>query len=73
MIQPSDQKSQFNGPKDSGIRRVEKYAPGIGLIRTYDRSWLKTDMTAAVTVFAILVPSALAYGELAGFEPVFGL
>jgi MFS superfamily sulfate permease-like transporter len=30
-------------------------------------------MTAAVTVFAILVPSALAYGELAGFEPVFGL
>jgi len=30
-------------------------------------------MAAAVTVFAILVPSALAYGELAGFEAVVGL
>ena len=30
-------------------------------------------MAADVTVFAILVPSALAYGELAGFEPVVGL
>jgi SulP family sulfate permease len=47
--------------------------PGIGIIRTYNRDWLKTDLAAAVTVFAILVPSALAYGELAGFEPVIGL
>ena len=47
--------------------------PGIGLIRTYNRGLLKTDLVVAVTVFAILVPSALAYGELAGFEPVVGL
>jgi SulP family sulfate permease len=47
--------------------------PGIGIIRTYNRDWLRTDFAAAVTVFAILVPSALAYGELAGFEPVIGL
>ena len=47
--------------------------PGIGLIRGYDRSRLKPEMAAAVTVFAILVPSALAYGELAGFEAVVGL
>jgi MFS superfamily sulfate permease-like transporter len=47
------------------MRRIEKYVPGIGLIRGYNRGWLKTDTAAAVTVFAILVPSALAYGELA--------
>jgi sulfate permease, SulP family len=47
--------------------------PGIGLVRGYDRSRLKPEMAAAVTVFAILVPSALAYGELAGFEAVVGL
>ncbi len=47
--------------------------PGIGRIRTYNRDWLKIDLVAAATVFAILVPSALAYGELAGFEPVVGL
>lgn len=55
------------------MRKIEKYVPGIGLIRGYNRDWLKTDTAAAVTVFAILVPSALAYGELAGFEPVVGL
>lgn len=47
--------------------------PGIGLFRNYNRDWLKTDMVAGVTVFAVLVPSALAYGELAGFDPVVGL
>ena len=55
------------------MRRIEKYVPGIGLIRTYNRDWLKTDLVAGLTVFAILVPSCLAYGELAGFEPVIGL
>ena len=55
------------------MRKIEKFVPGIGLIRGYNRGWLKTDTAAAVTVFAILVPSALAYGELAGFEPVIGL
>jgi len=47
--------------------------PGIKLVRTYNRNWLKADLVAGVTVFAILVPSCLAYGELAGFEPVIGL
>ena len=55
------------------MRRIEKYVPGIGLIRNYNRDWLKTDLVAGLTVFAILVPSCLAYGELAGFEPVIGL
>lgn len=47
--------------------------PGIGLLYNYNRAWLKPDAAAAITVFAILIPSALAYGELAGFEPVVGL
>ena len=47
--------------------------PGIGLFRNYNRDWLKTDLAAAITVFAVLIPSALACGELAGFEPVVGL
>lgn len=55
------------------MRRIGKYVPGIGLIRNYNQAWLKTDLVAGLTVFAILVPSCLAYGELAGFEPVIGL
>jgi len=47
--------------------------PGIGLVRTYNRNWLKADLVAGVTVFCHSCPSCLAYGELAGFEPVIGL
>ena len=47
--------------------------PGIALVRNYNQYWLKADLVAGITVFAILVPSCLAYGELAGFEPVIGL
>ncbi len=55
------------------MRKIEKYVPGMALIRSYNRDWLKPDLISGITVFAILVPSALAYGELAGFDPVVGL
>jgi hypothetical protein len=47
--------------------------PGVRLVRTYDRSWLRTDALAALTVWALLVPQALAYAQLGGFDPVVGL
>jgi sulfate permease, SulP family len=47
--------------------------PGLALLRSYDRSWLKTDLVAGATVFAVLVPSGLAYGDLAGLAPAAGL
>jgi MFS superfamily sulfate permease-like transporter len=34
--------------------------PGIHAIRTYDRSWLPIDALAGLTVWALLVPQALA-------------
>ncbi len=47
--------------------------PGIRLARTYQRSWLRLDALAAVTVWALLVPQALAYAQLAKVDPVVGL
>jgi SulP family sulfate permease len=47
--------------------------PGIRAIRTYDRSWLPVDALAGLTVWALLVPQALAYAQLGGFDPVIGL
>jgi SulP family sulfate permease len=47
--------------------------PGVLLIRTYQRSWLRADALAAVTVWALLVPQALAYAQLAKVDPVVGL
>jgi SulP family sulfate permease len=47
--------------------------PGIRAIRTYDRSWLPIDALAGLTVWALLVPQALAYAQLGGFDAVVGL
>jgi MFS superfamily sulfate permease-like transporter len=39
----------------------------------YDRSWIRGDMIAGLTVWAVLVPEALAYATIAGVSPVVGL
>jgi SulP family sulfate permease len=47
--------------------------PGLRALRTYQRSWLPVDALAGLTVWALLVPQALAYAQLGGFDPVVGL
>ena len=42
-------------------------------LRGYQRSWLARDVVAGVTVWAVLVPEALAYATIAGVSPVVGL
>jgi SulP family sulfate permease len=32
----------------------------------YDRSWIRGDVIAGLTVWAVLVPEALAYATIAG-------
>ncbi|MGH2583556.1 MAG: SulP family inorganic anion transporter [Dehalococcoidia bacterium] len=39
----------------------------------YDRRWLRGDVIAGLTVWAVLVPEALAYATIAGVSPVVGL
>ena len=43
--------------------------PLVGQIRAYERPWLSRDVLAALAVWALLVPQALAYGQLAGSIP----
>jgi SulP family sulfate permease len=47
--------------------------PIFGWLAAYDRSWLRGDVTAGLTVWAVLVPEALAYATIAGVSPVVGL
>lgn len=39
----------------------------------YRRSWLIRDLVAGLTVWAVLVPEALAYASIAGVSPAVGL
>ena len=48
-------------------------AAGVHVGRGYDRSWLRGDVIAGLTVWAVLVPEALAYATIAGVSPVVGL
>ena len=48
-------------------------APGITLLRSYRRDWLRSDVIAGVTVAAYFVPQVMAYSELAGLPAVTGL
>ncbi|HYQ32762.1 MAG TPA: SulP family inorganic anion transporter [Lapillicoccus sp.] len=42
-------------------------------LRGYQGSWLRNDLVAGATVWAVLVPEALAYATIAGAPPVVGL
>ena len=44
--------------------------PFEALFRGYQRRWLTADLLAGLTVWAILVPEALAYGTIAGVPPI---
>jgi MFS superfamily sulfate permease-like transporter len=54
-------------------RRIAARIPAIELARSYERSWLRPDVLAAVTVWALLVPQALAYAQLAQVDAIVGL
>ena len=42
-------------------------------LRGYQGAWLRSDLVAGATVWAVLVPEALAYATIAGAPPVVGL
>jgi sulfate permease, SulP family len=42
-------------------------------LRNYQRDWIRGDVVAGLTVWAVFVPSALAYATIAGVPPVVGL
>ncbi len=52
---------------------VRQAAPGLAGLLHYDRSNLRHDLIAGVTVGAIAVPASLAMAELAGLPIVFGM
>ena len=45
----------------------------LGSFEGYRRAWVRPDVLAGLTVWAVLVPESLAYASIAGVPPVVGL
>ncbi|MGI0486188.1 SulP family inorganic anion transporter [Pantanalinema rosaneae CENA516] len=54
-------------------KAILQYFPGLQRLLSYQRAWLRGDVLAGLTVAAYLIPQCMAYGELAGVQPVAGL
>ncbi len=55
------------------IRAVRETRRPCSSLRGYDRRWLRGDLVAGLTVWAVLIPESLAYATIAGVSPVVGL
>ncbi len=52
---------------------MRKWMPILEWLPAYQRSWLRKDLIAGATVWAVLVPTGMAYAGLVGVDPVVGL
>ena len=57
----------------SGLKRLAAWLPGLRLLIEYDRSCWRHDLTAGLVVTLVLIPSAIAYADLAKSPPIAGL
>jgi len=55
------------------LRRISRAVPGLPELRTYRRTDLPSDIIAGLSVAAVALPVGVAYAQLAGFRPEFGL
>jgi SulP family sulfate permease len=53
--------------------RAAELIPAVAWIRGYRLAWLRPDLLGALTVWALLVPQAIAYAQIAGLPPAAGL
>jgi high affinity sulfate transporter 1 len=51
----------------------KRWWPILGWLPRYDPAWLRYDIIAAVTSWALIVPQAIAYAQIAGLPPGAGL
>jgi high affinity sulfate transporter 1 len=67
----------MDGDTDSAYRTRKaicyRLLPGLEVLAGYRREWLRHDLTAGVSVAAVALPTAIAYAEIIGLEPVVGL
>jgi high affinity sulfate transporter 1 len=50
-----------------------RWLPGLGVLRSYERSWLTRDLVAGLVLTTMLVPVGIAYAEASGVPGINGL
>ena len=62
-----------NASESKSLTLLKSYIPIFDWLPKYRKQWLRPDLIAALTVWALLVPEAMAYATLAGVPPEAGL
>jgi sulfate permease, SulP family len=60
-------------PRAKRITVMNSLSPAFSWLKTYDRSWLRSDVLAGITLAAYLLPAALGDASLANLPPEAGL
>ncbi len=68
---PDDAPSTARAPEQPGS--IRRFIPILEWLPTYDRSWLKNDVIAGLSVWALMVPTSLGYASLSGVPVQNGL
>ena len=58
---------------DARPGRLARLLPAVDWLARYQRAWLRADVLAALTVWALVVPQAIAYAQIARLPPQAGL
>lgn len=58
---------------DATAAGLSRFVPITAWLPRYDRSWLRWDVVAGLTVWAIVVPESIAYAVIAGVPVEYGL
>ncbi len=54
-------------------RRIARFAPGLANLLQYDRSWLRGDLVAGVSVAAVALPIGIAHAEIVRVPTEIGI
>jgi high affinity sulfate transporter 1 len=59
--------------KTTRASTIARFAPMLAWLPQYDRTWLRPDLIAGLTLWGLVVPEAMAYAGIAGLPPQAGL
>lgn len=63
----------MSGSGQSSDASWMRWLPGLRLMRSYQRAWLRHDVVAGLVLTTMLVPVGIAYAEASGVPRIYGL